>query len=326
MSADAQRDATALGNRIAKNLRHLGKWARREGVSCYRVYDRDIPEVPVTVELYEGKAVLHDVRTAYDDRDPALAAAWLDAVADAARAALGVEELFVKRRERMAGRREQGRQYERLGERGAWHEVGEGGHRFVVNLSDYLDTGLFLDHRITRARVGAEAAGKRVLNLFCYTGSFTVYAARGGATSSVSIDLSKTYLDWAGENLDRNAIDRRRHALLHADVREALDDLATGATRFDLAVVDPPTFSNSKRMDGTFDILRDHPSLLAQVARVLAPGAVIWFSTNHRRFKLSLPARLAPTWAVTDETRATIPPDFRDGKIHQAWRILTGAS
>jgi len=318
---DPARDAAALGNRVTKNLRRLRKWARREGVTCFRVYDRDIPEVPIAIDLYEQRAVLFDVRTAYSDRDEDAAAAWLDAVAAAAAAALELApgDLFVKRRERMVQRRETGRQYERVGDRGAWHEVGEGGHRFLVNLSDYLDTGLFLDHRITRARVGAESAGKRVLNLFCYTGSFTVYAARGGASASLSIDLSKTYLDWAAENLARNRIDARAHELRHGDAREVIEELA--GARFDLAIVDPPTFSNSKRMDGTFDILRDHPSLLAQVARVMVPRGVIWFSTNHRRFKLAIPARHAPTWTVSDETRATIPPDFRDAKIHQAWRI-----
>jgi 23S rRNA G2069 N7-methylase RlmK/C1962 C5-methylase RlmI len=320
---DPVRDSEALGNRVRKNLKHLRKWARREGVTCFRVYDRDIPEVPVAIDLYEERAVLQDIRTAYSDRDEAAAEAWLDAVAEAARDALELApgDVYVKVRERMAQRRETGRQYERVGDRGAWHEVGEGGHRFLVNLSDYLDTGLFLDHRITRARVGAESAGKRVLNLFCYTGSFTVYAAREGASRSLSVDLSKTYLDWAGENLARNRIDARAHELRHGDVREVLDELGAGGARFDLAVVDPPTFSNSKRMDGTFDILRDHPALLAQVARVMAPGGVIWFSTNHRRFKLAVPARYAPSWRVSDETRATLPPDFRDAKIHQAWRI-----
>lgn len=323
MPLDPERDATALANRTVKNARHLRKWARKDGVTCLRLYDRDIPEVPVTVDDYEGRLVINDYRKAYSDRDPVVVEAWLDACAAAVAGALGVapDAVFVKRRERMAQRQE-GRQYERLGEHGAWFEVGEGGHRFLVNLSDYLDTGLFLDHRITRARVGAEAAGKRVLNLFCYTGAFTVYAARGGAASSLSIDLSKTYLDWAGENLARNGVDRAHHALEHGDVREALDALAARRARFDLAVVDPPTFSNSKRMDGTFDVLRDHPDLLAAVARVMAPGGVVWFSTNHRRFHLALDPAAASAWQVADETAATIPPDFRDAKIHRAWRIV----
>jgi 23S rRNA G2069 N7-methylase RlmK/C1962 C5-methylase RlmI len=318
VTADPARDAAALGNRIKKNLRRLGPWARREGITAFRVYDRDIPEVPVTVEWYEGKAVLHDVRTPYADRDEGAAAAWLDAVAAAAAGALDLDraDLFVKRRERMAGRRETGRQYGKLAARGVWHEVGEGGYRFRINLSDYLDVGLFLDHRITRARVGAEAAGRRVLNLFCYTGAFTVHAAGGGAASSLSVDLSPTYLDWAAANLAANRIDPRRHQLRQGDVRTVLDELAAARARFDLAIVDPPTFSASKRMTGTFDVQRDHPALLAAVARLMAPGGVLWMSTNHRRFRLAeLP------WPHRDETAATIPPDFRDRKIHQVWRI-----
>jgi 23S rRNA (cytosine1962-C5)-methyltransferase len=317
-------ESESLGNRVAKNAKHLRKWARREGVTCYRLYDRDIPEVPITIDWYEGRAVLHDVRTQYSDRDEAAATVWLDEVVAAAAKALEIspDAIFVKRRERMANRAETGKQYGKLGASGSRIEVGEGGHRFLVNLTDYLDTGLFLDHRLTRARVGAEAAGKRVLNLFCYTASFTVYAAAAGAASSISIDLSKTYLEWAAENLALNRIDPKKHDLRHGDVREALDDLAVSRPRFDLAIVDPPTFSNSARMDGTFDIQRDHPSLLLAVAKVMDPGGVIWFSTNHRRFQLELPARLAPTWKTTDETRATIPPDFRDAKVHRAWRIV----
>jgi len=303
--------AEAFGNRLRKNHRHLRKWAKREGVTCWRVYDRDLPEMPLAVDLYEGAAVVNDFRNHPEPVDVAAVVA----------AALEVDaaEVFVKRRARMTHHADtpaEARQYERLGDRGAWREVGEGGHRFRVNLSDYLDTGLFLDHRITRARVAAEAAGKRVLNLFCYTAAFTVYVARAGAPSSLSVDLSKTYLDWAGENLALNAIDPRAHALEHGDVRVVLDDLARGRTRFDLAVVDPPTFSNSKRMDGTFDVQRDHAALLAAVARVLDPGGVIWFSTNLRSFALD-----PPPWPFTDETKATIPPDFRDARIHRAYRI-----
>jgi len=300
--------AEALGNRLRKNLRHLRKWARREGVTCWRVYDRDMPEVPVTVDWYEGRVVVNDFGVDWDPTDAVVAALEVDPIA-----------VYTKRRARMthhAGTADEARQYERLDERGARFEVGEGGHRFVVNLSDYTDTGLFLDHRITRARVAAEAGGKRVLNLFCYTAAFTVHVARAGAASSRSVDLSKTYLEWAGENLALNAIDPRRHVLEHGDVKVVLEELAAARARFDLAVVDPPTFSNSKRMDGTFDVQRDHAELLAAVARVMAPGGVIWFSTNLRSFQLA-----PPPWPFTDETHATIPPDFRDPRIHRAYRI-----
>ncbi len=293
-----------LGNRVRKNARHLGKWAKRDNVTCWRVYDRDIPEVPVAIDTYEGALVINDFRIEPDDN------AWLEAVVAAAKHALGATEVFVKRRERLAHRSE-GQQYERLADRGETRIVREGGHRFAVNLDDYVDTGLFLDHRMTRARVAAEPA-KSLLNLFCYTGAFTVYAAAAGMTTT-SVDLSNTYLARARENLELNQLDGE---LVHADVREFLGEARRAGRRWDVAVVDPPTFSNSKRMDYTFDLQRDHAALLDDVAAVTAD--VIWFSTNRRRFKLEWER---PGVAVSDETRATIPPDFRDAKIHHAWRI-----
>jgi 23S rRNA G2069 N7-methylase RlmK/C1962 C5-methylase RlmI len=291
-----------FANRVRKNARHLGKWARRSGVTCWRIYDRDIPEVPVTVDTYEGALVINDYRIEQDDT------AWLDSIGAAARDAVEASELFVKQRERLRGRRE-GHQYERLGEAGAWRTVGEGGHRFRVNLSDYVDTGLFLDHRITRARVATEAA-RSLLNLFAYTGAFSVYAAAAGMKTT-SVDLSNTYLDWARENL---ALNRLAGELVHDDVRDFLADARRAGKRWDVAVVDAPTFSNSKRMDYTWDVQRDHVALLADVRAVAAQ--IVWFSTNRRRFKLELPAEPG----VTDETRATTPPDFRH-RPHLAWRI-----
>ena len=286
--------AEMFANRVRKTARHLGKWARREGVLCWRVYDRDIPEVPVTVDTYEGALVINDYRhEAADD-------AWLAAIVDAAGEALGAREVFAKQRERLVGRRE-GHQYERLGDAGAWRVVHEGGRAFRVNLSDYVDTGLFLDHRITRARVAAEP-GETLLNLFAYTGAFTVHAAAAGKRTT-SVDLSKTYLAWAGENL---ALNELAGELVHADVREFLADARRAGRRWDLVVVDPPTFSNSKRMDYTWDVQRDHAALLDDVAAV-CDGA-IWFATNRERFKL---AWQRPGWTVSDETRATTPPDFR---------------
>lgn len=296
--------AEMFGNRVRKNARHLGKWARREGVTCWRVYDRDIPEVPVTLDTYDGALVLNDFRIEQDDT------VWLDELAAAAKQVLGASEVFVKQRERLAHRGEGG-QYERLGEHGAWRVVGEGGHKFRVNLSDYIDTGLFLDHRITRARAAAEPASS-MLNLFCYTGAFSVYGAAAGMQTT-SVDLSKTYLDWARQNLELNGLSGE---LVHADVREFLDDARRSGRRWDVVVVDPPTFSNSKRMDYTWDVQRDHAALLDDVAAVTTK--VIWFSTNLRRFKLSWSFSQA---VIRDETVATLPPDFRDKRIHHAFRI-----
>lgn len=293
-----------FANRVRKNARHLGKWARREHVTCWRVYDRDIPEVPVTLDTYEGALVLNDYRMEQED------VGWLDALGAAAKDVLGATEVFVKQRERLAHRGEGG-QYERQGEQGAWRTVHEGGHAFRVNLSDYIDTGLFLDHRITRARAAAEPATS-MLNLFCYTGAFSVYGA-GAGMQTTSVDLSKTYLDWARQNLELNGLSGE---LVHADVREFLADARRSGRRWELAVVDPPTFSNSKRMEYTWDVQRDHAALLDDVAAVTTK--VIWFSTNLRRFKLAWSFVRAE---VRDETHATLPPDFRDKRIHHAFRI-----
>jgi 23S rRNA G2069 N7-methylase RlmK/C1962 C5-methylase RlmI len=298
-----------LGNRVRKNARHLGKWARREGVTCWRVYDRDIPEIPLTVDRYDDALVINDYREfERDDAD-----AWLDAAVAAVAGALEPGEVFVKHRERLA-HHGAGQQYERQAERGAWRTVGEGGHRFRVNLSDYVDTGLFLDHRITRARVAAEPA-RTMLNLFGYTGAFSVYAGAAGMQTT-TVDLSNTYLEWAGENLALNGLTGE---LVRDDVREFLAAARRRGRRWDVVVVDPPTFSNSKRMDGTWDVQRDHAALLDDALAVCS-GAV-WFSTNRRRFTLELADR---GLAIADMTRATIPPDFRDPRVHHAYRIARG--
>lgn len=293
--------ALMFENRVRKNARHLGKWAKRESVTCWRVYDRDIPEVPVTLDTYAGSLVLNDYRIDQTDR------AWLDELAASAMRVLEAREIFVKQRERLGHK--EGAQYDRLGESGAWRTVTEGGHQFRVNLSDYIDTGLFLDHRITRARVAAEPA-RTLLNLFSYTGAFSVYAAAAGMQTT-SVDMSKTYLDWARDNLALNDL---HGELVQSDVREFLADAKRSGQRWQIAVVDPPTFSNSKRMDYTWDVQRDHAALLDDVAAVTSD--VIWFSTNLRRFKLQ--------WSrgnVRDETHATLPPDFRDQRVHHAYRI-----
>jgi 23S rRNA (cytosine1962-C5)-methyltransferase len=296
--------AEMFANRVRKNARHLAKWAKRERVTCWRVYDRDIPEVPVTLDTYEGALVLNDYRI--DQAD----VGWLDELSIVAKQTLDASDVFVKQRERLAHRGDGG-QYERLEERGAWRVVTEGGHRFRVNLSDYIDTGLFLDHRITRARAAAEPATS-MLNLFCYTGAFSVYGAAAGMHTT-SVDLSKTYLEWARQNLDLNQLEGE---IVHADVREFLAEARRGGRRWDVTVVDPPTFSNSKRMDYTWDVQRDHAALLDDVAAVTSK--VIWFSTNLRRFKL---AWVHPRANVVDETHVTLPPDFRDKRIHHAFRI-----
>jgi 23S rRNA G2069 N7-methylase RlmK/C1962 C5-methylase RlmI len=300
-----------FANRLRKRAKHLSKWARREGVTCYRVYDCDIPELPLVVDVYDSH--LHVSAYARED-DEKRDEAWLELMRMTAATALEVplERVVAKRRAGQPGVS----QYGRVAESGAYFEVAEGGLRFRVNLRDYVDTGLFLDHRVTRARVREEAAGKRFLNLFCYTGAFTVYAAAGGAASSTSVDLSKTYLEWAADNLRLNKLERPEHRLVRADVMEFL---ARDRGEYDLAVLDPPTFSNSKKMRAELNLQRDHVKLIRATLERLTPGGVLWFSTNFRRFKLEADALGASR--IEDLSRATLPPDFTDPKTRYVWRV-----
>ncbi|MCA9541496.1 MAG: class I SAM-dependent methyltransferase [Myxococcales bacterium] len=302
--------ADMLGNRLRKTARHLRKWARREGVDCYRLYDRDIPEVPVAVDWYAGRLAIAEY--ARDDMPDG----WAEAMAAAAGAALEVptEYVYLRRRARQRG----SSQYVREARTDERFVVREGELKFFVNLADYLDTGLFLDHRRTRALVGAAAAGRRVLNLYAYTASFTVYAAAGGARRTVSVDLSQTYLDWAADNLALNGFGGPAHALVRADVGPWLDDAAARGERFDLIVLDPPTFSNSKRMQGVLDLRRDHGDLIDAAMALLAPGGGLWFSTNARRLQLDPEAW--PGRRVTERTAQTVPDDFRR-RPHRTWYL-----
>ena len=209
-------------------------------------------------------------------------------------------------------------QYTKLASEQVFHQVEEGTLKFLVNFDDYLDTGIFLDHRLTRARLRELAAGKRFLNLFSYTGTASVYAAAGGAVSTTSVDMSRTYLDWTRRNLELNGFDGREHVLVQADALEWLR--SAPAAGWDLVFLDPPTFSNSKRMEGTLDVQRDHIGLLQQTARLLTPGGLLVFSTNYTRFALDIPA--LPGLAIEDISHATIPKDFeRNAKIHRCYLI-----
>jgi len=309
------RQAEMLGNRLRKVLRHRRKWARRESVTCYRLYDRDIPEVPVVVDWYDGRLHVAEFRKS-SDLDDLDADHWLISMALGAATVLGVDDddVFVKTRQRQRGR-DQYEKREALRER---FVVREGGHQFWVDLDGYLDTGLFLDHRLARARIGAAAEGKRVLNLFGYTGAFTVYAAAGGARATTTVDLSNTYLKWAADNLALNDLADPAHTLVRADVGRWLQEAIDARERYDLIVVDPPTFSNSKMMHGVFDVQRDHPKLIAEAFALLERGGGLLFSTNARRFKLGLPKR--SNMIVEEITDATVPPDF-PRRPHRSWYL-----
>ena len=308
----ALQEAEDLVNRLRKNLRHLGRWAAREGISCYRLYDADLPEYAVAIDRYEQWLHVQEY-AAPASIDPAKAQARLQQVIAALPTALELppENIFLKVRQRQRGLS----QYQKQGQQSRFHEVREGAARFWVNFTDYLDTGLFLDHRITRQRLGELAKGRRFLNLFGYTGTATVYAALGGAASTTTVDLSATYLDWARRNLQLNGLHNPWRRFIQADCREWL---AEAQESYDLIFLDPPTFSNSKEMDGHFDVQRDHGELLQQALRLLAPGGILIFSTNYRRFRLERDAFAA--WRIEDWSRQTLPLDFaRHPKIHQCY-------
>ena len=317
--------ARMFGNRLAKNLKRLRSWANRAGVSCYRLYDADMPEYAFAIDLY--RTVEPEETWLYVQEYAAPAEIEEEAVRRRRGEALatlpgvtGVPAERIKVRTRR--RTPRGEQYGKVGQQGRFHTVLEDGLRFLVNFDEYLDTGLFLDHRITRRRLREATAGRRFLNLFAYTGTATVYAAAGGAAATTSVDLSRTYLDWAERNLALNtgSPESRAHEFIQADCTEWLRDDARAAERYDVIFLDPPTFSNSKRMQGVLDIERDHPALIDACVRLLAPGGLLVFSTNAQRFRLD-PA-LAERHAVRDISAATLPQDYeRNPRIHRSFEV-----
>lgn len=305
--------AEMFGNRLRKNRRRLANWVKREGIDCYRVYDADMPEYAVAVDIY-GEQVHVAEYQAPRDVDPEAAAQRLAEVKAALPQALAVapDAVVYKTRQRQRG----DEQYRKQADSGEMLTVREGRARLLVNLRDYLDTGLFLDHRPLRLRLAREAAGKDFLNLFCYTGSATVHAALGGARSTTSVDLSNTYLGWLRKNLAHNGLDESRNRLVRADCSEWLESCEQ---QFDLVLLDPPSFSNSKKLSDSFDVQRDHAALLGAAMGVLRPGGVLYFSNNRRGFRLDPSVQEA--WDCVDISRETLDPDFqRNPRIHTCWR------
>jgi 23S rRNA (guanine2445-N2)-methyltransferase / 23S rRNA (guanine2069-N7)-methyltransferase len=319
--------ARMFANRLTKNLKRLRAWAERSGVSCYRLYDADMPEYAFAIDLYRTADTQED--WLYVQEYAAPAEIEREAVqrrrGEVLASLPGVTQVPAERtRVRTRRRTPRGEQYGKQGERERFEVVAEAGLRFRVNFDDYLDTGLFLDHRLTRARLGSAARGGTFLNLFAYTGTATVYAAAGGARASISVDLSRTYLEWAQQNLALNALAGPAHGFVQGDCREWLADAAGRAARFDLIFLDPPTFSNSKRMDGVLDVARDHLQLIDACVRLLAPAGLLVFSTNAQRFKLA--AELSERHSVLDISAATLPEDFaRNPRIHRCYEIRAAA-
>jgi len=315
--------AQMFANRLAKNLKEMGGWARREGVSCFRLYDADMPEYAFAIDLYQsdpqgqgGRWLYVQEYAAPSSVDPARAKSRREEALSVLSEVTGVapESVYMRTRRPQKG----ASQYGKVAERGEFDVVEEGGLRFLVNFTDYLDTGLFLDYRLVRARIRELARGKRFLNLFAYTGTSTCYAASGGAASTTTLDLSRTYLDWARRNLELNGLAGPMHTFARADCLEwlAYDD----GRRFDLVLLDPPTFSNSKSMEREFDVQRDHVRVIRATLSRLAPGGTLVFSTNLQRFKLD-EAALGEV-SIEDWSAPTLPRDFaRRPRIRSVYSI-----
>lgn len=306
--------ATMFANRLRKNAKQLNKWRKQNEVTCYRVYDADMPEYAVAVDCYDDW--VHVAEYAPPAKvDAEAAEKRLRDVMRAIPTALAIspDKVVLKQRRRQKGKD----QYEKYGLASEFLEVKEGQAKLLVNLKDYLDTGLFLDHRPVRLKIAELAKGKRFLNLFCYTGTASVQAALGGAKWTDSVDMSQTYLDWARKNMALNGLSETSNRMVRADVRDWLKD---NDNKYDLILLDPPTFSNSKRMEGTLDIQRDHELLLKRAMHCLAPGGLLIFSNNQRKFVLADEVR--EHYQVEDKTSWSIDKDFqRNQKIHQCWFI-----
>jgi len=304
-------------NRLTKVYRHRSKQAKRQNISCYRLYDHDLPEFPFAIDFYGDNLNISEYRRRHGMTEEEHEA-WMDESMQVVSSITGVEpeNIFTRQRQRKAGRHGQ---YEKIDAAKNEFIVEENGLKFKVNLSDYLDTGLFLDHRITREMVRKEALNKRVLNLFCYTGSFSVYAAAGKASEVVSVDLSKTYLQWAEENMRLNGFNEpKKYKYLHADVMQYLNEVPNNY--FDIIILDPPTFSNSKRMKDFMDVQKDHVFLVNSCLSSLRAGGTLYFSTNYSKFVLETEKIQASS--IRDITKLSTPFDFEGKLSRYCFQIL----
>ncbi|AJE08981.1 bifunctional 23S rRNA (guanine(2069)-N(7))-methyltransferase RlmK/23S rRNA (guanine(2445)-N(2))-methyltransferase RlmL [Mannheimia haemolytica] len=308
--------APDFANRLTKNIKKIEKWAKQQGIDAYRLYDADLPEYNLAVDRYGDHIVVQEYQAPKNIDEQKARQRLLDAVS-ATLYVTGVEtnKLVLKVRQKQKGTN----QYEKLANKGEYFYVNEYGAKLWVNLTDYLDTGLFLDHRLTRKMVGEMAKGKTFLNLFAYTGSATVQAALNGAKSTTTVDMSNTYLNWAEQNLELNNLSLRHHRLFQAD---CLQWLAECRERFELIFVDPPTFSNSKRMENSWDVQRDHIELMKQLKRILTADGTIVFSNNKRGFKMDFDGLAALGLTAENISHKTLPLDFeRNPQIHNCWIV-----
>ena len=299
-----------IKNRLDKNFKKLKSWSQRHQIEAFRLYDRDIPEYPFIVDIYKDHFLIYD-KSEFIDKDKN----HLPHVIEALKALFKCsdEQIVLKKRERQEGLK----QYEKLDGKNLTFSVRESQALFKVNLYDYLDSGLFLDHRPMRQKVFKNAAGKKFLNLFCYTGSVSVFAALAGARTT-SVDMSQTYLRWAQDNFELNNLPLAEHSFINADVLDWLRSLSKTPT-FDMIFLDPPTFSNSKKMEDVFEVEKDQEFLVDSCMQMLTPGGILYFSNNKRKFKLS--ENILAQYQVKDLSEESIPQDFHDKKIHVCFEI-----
>lgn len=316
--ADGEDKSSPFKNRIRKNYRHVRKWAKRTNTNCFRIYDREIHHYPLAIDFYDGKfCVQYFLRSREVDTPPL---ELVDEVNNTLCSLFESNTQAIYWRTRI--KREKTQQYEKSGESNEFFTVLEYGLKFKINLLDYLDTGLFLDHRETRKLVGSLAKDKRVLNLFAYTCSFSIHAAAGGASFTKSVDMSNTYTAWGKENFILNSLSLKNNEIVRADCFKFLDDELHSSTKYDIIIIDPPTISRSKKMDQMFDIQEDYIFLIERALKLLLKGGVLFFSTNSRKFIFD--TSHFSDCSIIDISHKTIPLDFHKAKIHRCWKISPG--
>lgn len=311
---DGEDKSSPFINRIRKNYRHIRKWAKRSATNCFRIYDREVPQYPVAIDFYGGRFCVHYFTPKFDD--PEADALFVKEVERALSIIFDTPSCNIYWRQR--SKEKESRQYEKREDSKEFFTVYEYGAKFKVNLVDYLDTGLFLDHRETRQLVAAASKGKHLLNLFAYTCSFTVHAALAGALYSKSVDMSNTYTEWGKDNFHLNAISLKNHQICRADCMKFLKEELHTKEKYDVIIIDPPTISRSTKMDQMFDIQVDYVFLIECALQLLNPKGVIFFSTNSRKFKLE---HSFTGCKIVEISHKTLPLDFHDPKIHRCWLI-----
>jgi Predicted SAM-dependent methyltransferases len=310
--------SSPLMNRIRKNYRHIRKWAKRTNTDCFRIYDKEIKEYPIAIDFYAGRFCVHHFSKSEQDEPPKR---LVDEATKALQALFHADPASIYWRTRH--KHKDSVQYEKVAEEKEFFTVLEYGIKFRINLVDYLDTGLFLDHRETRRLVAAEAKDKRLLNLFAYTCSFSVHAAVAGASFTKSVDMSNTYTAWGKQNFLLNNISLKNNPIVREDCLKFLDEEIHSGILYDIIVIDPPTISRSKKMDQMFNIQIDYAPLISKALKLLSPGGIIFFSTNSRKFRFD--TTLFPSCEILDISKKTLPIDFHDPKIHYCWKLWTRA-